>query len=83
MYRIAVVDDVPTQCDALANAIDSICAARNDGYDVEISRFNTIADFEQALLSLREQDDTFDIVFFKLFDTSKLSFKSCKLRVTS
>lgn len=44
MYRIAVVDDVPTQCDALANAIDSICASRNDGYDVEISRFNTIAD---------------------------------------
>ena len=66
MYRIAVVDDVPTQCDALANAIDSICAARNDGYDVEISRFNTIADFEQALLSLREQDDTFDIVFMDI-----------------
>lgn len=66
MYRIAVVDDVPTQCDALANAIDGICAARNDGYDVEISRFNTIADFEQALLSLREQDDTFDIVFMDI-----------------
>ena len=66
MYRIAVVDDMPAQCDALANTIGDICAAKNDGYDAQISRFNTIGDFEQALLALRERNETFDIVFMDI-----------------
>lgn len=66
MYRIAVVDDMPAQCDALASAIRTICVSKDGGYDAEISQFNAIADFERALLSLREQGKTFDIVFMDI-----------------
>ena len=66
MYRIAVVDDMPAQCKALADSLQEICDSPDDGYDADIQQFNAIADFEQALGALREHGETFDIVFMDI-----------------